>query len=280
MFLSAAEVFSDDQLLTSLKRNVPDFDVLLLYKPDTAEQMARRRERFYKNRGFPLASITVETGQGNPTLQISEGPRASLGLIQFQGNQVFSNQQLVELASLDNHFESDRLEKGLAEIRRAYRNEGYMDIEVGPVSLGVMEVEKEDHFPVPFRRRVENRARLTIPIKEGPRYYYGAVHLSEELLEAELCPPQQGQIYREEDLLQFRERVEDHFVKQNRLVKNIDVYQSVRADADLVDLSLEYQLLPQLPSVELNSKATVATRIPSTAAISRSRSKTYWIPRS
>ncbi len=238
--------FSDDQLLTSLKRDVPDFHVLLLYKPDTAEQMARRLERFYKHRGFPLASVRLEKGQGNPTLQISEGPRASLGLMQFQGNQVFPNQQLVELASLDNHFESDRLEKGFAEIRRAYRNEGYMDIEVGPVSLGVMEVEKEDHFPVPFRRRVENRARLTIPIKEGPRYYYGAVHLPEELLEAELRPPQQGQIYREEDLLQFRERVEDHFVKQNRLVKNIDVYQSVRADADLVDLSLQYQLLPQL----------------------------------
>ena len=159
------------------------------HKPDTAEQMARRLERFYKHRGFPLASVRVEKGQGNPTLQISEGPRASLGFIQFQGNQVFSNQQLVELASLDDHFESDRLEKGLAEIRRAYRNKGYVDVEVGPVDLGVMEVEKEDHFPVPFRRRVENRVRLTIPIKEGPRYYYGAVHLPEELLEAELLPP-------------------------------------------------------------------------------------------
>ncbi len=238
--------FSDDQLLTSLKRNVSNFDVLLLYKPDTAEQMARRLERFYKHRGFPLASVRVEKGQGNPTLQISEGPRASLGFIQFQGNQVFSNQQLVELASLDDHFESDRLEKGLAEIRRAYRNKGYVDVEVGPVDLGVMEVEKEDHFPVPFRRRVENRVRLTIPIKEGPRYYYGAVHLPEELLEAELLPPQQGQVYREEDLLLFRERVEDYFVRQNRLVKNIDVYQSVRADVALVDLSLQYQPLPQL----------------------------------
>ncbi len=238
--------FSADQLLTSLKRNVSDFDVLFLYKPETAEQMARRLEEFYKHRGYPLASVRVEKGPGNPTLQISEGPQASLGFVRFQGNQVFSNQQLVELASLDDHFETDRLEQGLAEIRRAYRNEGYLDIEVGPVSLEVMEVEKEDHFPVPFRRRVENRARLTIPVKEGTKYHYGAVRLPEELLEADLPSPQQGEIYREEDLLQFRERVEDHFVKQNRLVKNIDVYQSVRADADLVDLSLQYQLLPQL----------------------------------
>jgi len=238
--------FADDQLLTSLKRNVSDFNLLSLYKPDTAEQMAQSLERFYKNKGFPLANVVVEKGQGNPTFNISEGPQASLGLVQFDGNQVFSNQQLVELASLDNRFESDEVERGLAEIRRAYRSEGYAGVEVGPVHMEVMEVEKKDHFPVPFSRQVANQVRLTMPIKEGPKYYYGAVYLPKELLDAELRPPERGEVYREEDLLLFRERVENHFLKENRLVEKIDIYQNIRADADLVDLSLQYQLLPQV----------------------------------
>jgi len=244
--LAGNQSFSDDQLLTSLKRNVSDFNLLLLYKPDTAEHMARSLELFYKNRGFPLANVVVEKGQGNPTLQIAEGPRASLGLVQFQGNHLFSNQQLLEAASLDNYFESDEVENGLAEIRRVYRNEGYAGVEVGPVLMKVVEVEKKDHFPVPFSRQVVNRARLTIPVTEGPRYYYGAVYLPKELLDAELRPPERGEVYREEELLLFRQRVENHFLKQNRLVEKIDVYQNIRADAGLVDLSLQYQLLPQV----------------------------------
>lgn len=238
--------FSDDQLVTSLKRNIPDFSLLSLYKPDTAEQMARSVERFYKQQGFPLANVLVEKGQGNPILKISEGPRASLGLVQFEGNHLFSDQQLLESASLDDYFESDEMEKGLAEIRRAYRNEGYAGVEVGPVVMKVVEVEKKDHFPVPFNRQITKRARLTIPIKEGPRYHYGAVYLPQDVLDAELNPPEKGQLYREEDLLLFRERVENHFLERNRLVETINVYQNLRADADLVDLSLQYQLLPPL----------------------------------
>ena len=244
--LAGNQSFSDDQLLTSLRRNVSDFNLLLLYKPDTAEHMARSLELFYKKRGFPLANVVVEKGQGNPTLQIAEGPRASLGLVQFQGNHLFSNQQLLESASLDNYFESDEVEKGLAEIRRVYRNEGYAGVEVGPVLMKIVEVEKKDHFPVPFSRQVANRDRLTIPVTEGPRYYYGAVYLPKELLDAELRPPERGEVYREEELLLFRQRVENHFLKQNRLVEKIDVYQNIRADAGLVDLSLQYQLLPQV----------------------------------
>lgn len=237
---------SDDQLVTSLKRNISDFNLSLLYKPDTAEHMAQSLERFYKQQGFPLASVVVEKGQGNPTLQISEGPRAFLGLVQFRGNHLFSNQQLLESASLDDYFESDEVENGLAEIRRAYRDEGYASVEVGPVRMEIVEVEKKDHFPVPFSLQVANQVRLTLPIKEGPKYYYGAVYLPKELLDAELRPPERGEVYREQELLLFRERVENHFLKQNRLVEKIDLYQNIRADADLVDLSLQYQLLPQL----------------------------------
>ncbi len=195
---------SDDQLLTSLKRNISEFNLLLLYKPGTAERMAQSLERIYKQQGFPLASVVVEKGQGNPTLRISEGPRASLGLVQFQGNHLFSNQHLLESASLDDYFESDEVEKGLGKIRRVYRDEGYASVEVGPVLMEIVEVEKKDHFPVPFSRQVANQVRLTIPIKEGPKYYYGAVYLPKELLDAELRPPERGEVYREQDLLLFR----------------------------------------------------------------------------
>lgn len=238
--------FSNDRLYAHLAEKDLDLSLAGGWKTEQRQRAARLLKQFYRDRGFPLAEVRLQIREKDFVFEILEGPKARLGWVEFTGNQALSSEQLRELSKFNDYLDFDHLEKSLEEIRSAYRNAGYVRATVEAPRIDVLEVRSDDHFPVPFRERIENRIRLTIPVEEGPQYSYGKISLPPDLINLQLSPPGAGVVYNESELLSFRDRVVQHFKEQGRLLKDFRIYQRIDDILEQVHLDVQYELLPPL----------------------------------
>lgn len=142
---------------------------------------AKRVEREYADRFFPDAEVSWEMmplgdGQVDVTLRVSEGRRARLRRIHFIGNTEFSDRALrrkmkqkrfnpfnpIAWLSGAGKVEPDVLAADLERIRAAYREAGYLDVQVNTE---------------PLRRLGKTRRALDVRVDEGLQYRVGNVRV-------------------------------------------------------------------------------------------------------
>jgi len=143
--------------------------------------------QFLHLQGFPLARVTV-TRQDIPTnavnlaLTVEEGPRARIGRIEFEGNTIFSDEELrdaLELTSESSFWSKirgrdlyleDRLEYDLrANVLPKYQARGYIFARTEKPRVELVEA-KTGGLPGIRQERLEYR--ITVRVIEGEQYRF------------------------------------------------------------------------------------------------------------
>jgi outer membrane protein insertion porin family len=180
--ISGAKEFSVDQLRAALRGiGLADGRIFDKAQLDRAEQEIKRQ---YINRGRYAAQVQttvtpLERNRVGVSFQISEGDVARIRQINFVGNKVFSESQLLGLMvqrtpgwltwySKHDQYSRDRLSADLETIRSFYQNRGYLEFNVESTQVQI----------TPDRRDIF----VTINISEGERYTVSDVRFAGELL--------------------------------------------------------------------------------------------------
>jgi len=141
-----------------------------------------RITELYKNKNFHNIKVEYKIYEGKDNqadleFVLDEGEKFTIGKIQFEGNQAFSDKQLrKEMATAEKNIFSwitsagdlkeDKLEQDVALLSSFYKNHGYMQVRVGE----------------PLIKFEGNQIEITIKIDEGPQFKIGAVDMTGDLL--------------------------------------------------------------------------------------------------
>jgi outer membrane protein assembly complex protein YaeT len=168
--IRGATAFKEDELRTVLKEQIAtihDFGLTAARADDAAFFL----ELFYRKHGYAKVDVhySIEAGS-RLILDVSEGPQAILGTVNFVGNDHVPAEKLFEYVVGPTRERYSRLQKelpfvatdvqeGVDLLRRYYIGEGFLDAEVDAPQY---------HFS-------ENGARVdvTIPVHEGRQYFFG-----------------------------------------------------------------------------------------------------------
>jgi len=186
--ITGAREFSGDQLKTALRGiGLADGRIFDKAQLERAEQEIKRQ---YINRGRYGAQVQttvtpLERNRVGISFQITEGDVARIRQINFVGNKVFSERELLRLMvqrtpglltwySKQDQYSRERLSADLDTVRSFYQNRGYLEFNIDSTQVQI----------TPDRRDIF----LTINVTEGPRYTVSDVRFAGELLlpEAEL----------------------------------------------------------------------------------------------
>ncbi len=144
----------------------------------------------YKAEGFRSATVeaqleTVSPAQRRVVFNIDEGDKMKIESISFTGNTVFGQQKLrlamtkTKTAHWWRFFDSKSTynqasyDEDVESIRKVYQNAGYKDVVVKDAILTTFVVNPKEKRP----DKIKRRARLTIPIVEGDRWYFGKLNV-------------------------------------------------------------------------------------------------------
>ncbi|MCE2948395.1 MAG: outer membrane protein assembly factor BamA [bacterium] len=180
--ISGAKEFSVDQLRAALRGvGLADGRIFDKAQLERAEQEIKRQ---YINRGRYAAQVQttvtpLERNRVGVSFQISEGDVARIRQINFVGNKVFSESQLLGLMvqrtpgwltwySKHDQYSRERLSADLETIRSFYQNRGYLEFNIESTQVQI----------TPDRRDIF----ITINVTEGERYTVSDVRFAGELL--------------------------------------------------------------------------------------------------
>lgn len=146
-----------------------------IYNEKMIEDGAKSLIEELKKRGYLSAKlIAIKTDEVNPeTLDvrifISEGVQTTIQAIDFTGNRVFKEDELKVFVGLheDQPLSLARLEAGLENLKREYRNRGYLDVRiVNENEGGLVNYSERNQF-----------AFLNIEIEEGDQTLYSGLRV-------------------------------------------------------------------------------------------------------
>ncbi len=169
---------------------VIDIKPYTIVNEEALHENAEKIKALYEGKGYMDTTVVpvlkrVSDAAADVTFKITEGKRVHIKSIKFQGNHVFSDNQLKKLMettekmpiwkpSLRNilsFFKGDTavlkwdaLDRDLGRIDAYYHNHGYVDVKVGQPT-----VQRRGHW-----------LYITIPIKEGSRYGVGKVDIKQD----------------------------------------------------------------------------------------------------
>ena len=134
------EAFTEPQLQAIFFKSAADRIQARIYNEKLVDEAAQAMIDELKRRGFLSAKvIAIKTEDGdsnkevNVRLFINEGLQTRIQAIEFHGQQVFTNDQLISFLGLK---EGDplslvQLEDGIDRVKRQYQNLGYLDMKIG-----------------------------------------------------------------------------------------------------------------------------------------------------
>ncbi len=171
-------------------RDAIDLKPYTIINEKTLHENAEKIKALYEGKGYMDATVVASVKRisdeaADVTFKITEGEKTHIKSIKFEGNHVFSDNELKKLMettekepiwtpSLRNilsFFKGDTsvlkwdaLDRDLGRIGSYYRNHGYVDVKVGQ----------------PTVRRKDSWLYITIPVKEGSRYGVGKVDIKQD----------------------------------------------------------------------------------------------------
>ena len=166
------QAFAEEDLRSALKEEITTIDNFGL-SPARADDLAFFLEVFYRKHGYADVNVhyAIES-QDRLRLDITEGPRFTVGTVIFDGNAREPSDKLFEYMVGPTRERYSKLEKNLPFVaadmqeganlvRRLYVAEGFLDALVDP--------------PRYTFHRETNRVDVVLPIHEGRQYFFGSV---------------------------------------------------------------------------------------------------------
>jgi outer membrane protein insertion porin family len=180
-------------------------------------------ERFYSDKGFPLAQINQELQPGDDGMarlvfHINEGGRMYIEDIKFEGNEFYSNRKLRgQIESKKRSFltswitgsgklNREQLNNDSQVLEQFYNNNGFLQARVGEPDVRTS--EDGEGFVITF------------PIVEGPRFMVGEVSIEGDILEDDNL----------EDLLDLVEVRDEKWFNRELLQKDVNRIKNYYAD--------------------------------------------------
>ena len=169
------QAFDEKQLRSALKEQITTIEDLGL-SPARADDLAFFLEVFYRKHGYADVNVhyAIES-QNRLRLDITEGPRMTLGTVTFDGNTREPAEKLFDYVVGPTRERYSKLEKklpfvaadiqeGTNLVHRFYVADGFLDAVVDPPRYT-------------FRREI-NQVDVVIPIHEGQQYFFGSLSFS------------------------------------------------------------------------------------------------------
>lgn len=201
---------------------------------------------FYQKRGFTQVKIDYsidrdpETGFGEVTFTIDEGPKVKVKKVEFDGNVLEKDKKLRKQMKTrpwgwfswltgTGKLDETQFEEDLIKVRDYYRNEGFLDIEI-----------LEDQIEYDYSRK--KRLDITIPVIEGRQYQIGKIEITNnELFPSELLVQgieiKTGDVFSPEEIDKAREALSDFYGSVGYLDARIDVQRVPNLDTGAIDLN-------------------------------------------
>ncbi|MGZ4967097.1 MAG: BamA/OMP85 family outer membrane protein [Chthoniobacterales bacterium] len=166
-----AKSFKEKELLTQLKDQIASIEELGLTAA-RADDAAFFLELFYRKNGFSKVDVKYSMPGGNRLrLDIDEGPRVTIGNVEFVGNATLPSDKLFEYfvgPTRERYSKAEKklpyvksdLDEGVDLVRRLYLSEGFLNVLVQAPNV---------------RERDESIVDTTVAIVEGRRYSFGDV---------------------------------------------------------------------------------------------------------
>jgi len=169
------QAFDEKQLRSALKEQITTIEDFGL-SPARADDLAFFLEVFYRKHGYADVNVhyAIES-QNRLRLDITEGPRMTLGTVTFDGNTREPAEKLFDYVVGPTRERYSKLEKklpfvaadiqeGTNLVHRFYVADGFLDAVVDPPRYT-------------FRREI-NQVDVVIPIHEGQQYFFGSLSFS------------------------------------------------------------------------------------------------------
>jgi len=169
------QAFDEKQLRSALKEEITTIEDFGL-SPARADDLAFFLEVFYRKHGYADVNVhyAIES-QNRLRLDITEGPRMTLGTVTFDGNTREPAEKLFDYVVGPTRERYSKLEKklpfvaadiqeGTNLVHRFYVADGFLDAVVDPPRYT-------------FRREI-NQVDVVIPIHEGQQYFFGSLSFS------------------------------------------------------------------------------------------------------
>lgn len=167
--------FKEKDLRSAVKEQLATIDQFGL-SPARADDLAFFLEVFYRKHGYSKVSVRYAIESGNRLrLEINEGPLQTLGTVNFQGNLHEQTQRLFEYVVGPTRERYSKLQRklpfvsadvteGVDLLHRFYVAEGFLDVAIESPTFTY-------HDDI-------NQVDVTIPIHEGPQYFFGNITFS------------------------------------------------------------------------------------------------------
>jgi outer membrane protein insertion porin family len=166
------QAFDEKALRSALKEQITTIDNFGL-SPARADDLAFFLEVFYRKHGYADVNVHYAIESENRLrLDITEGPRFTIGTVIFDGNAREPSDELFEFMVGPTRERYSKLEKklpfvaadmqqGANLVERLYVAEGFLDAVVNP--------------PLYTFHRETNQVDVVLPIHEGRQYFFGSV---------------------------------------------------------------------------------------------------------
>ncbi len=162
-------------------------------------------------------------------------PSMPIASVRFEGNEKIDARQLKSLLWMSREgeiFVAENLEADLLRVEKAYQDQGFLRVQVGPP-----EIEIQTH---------ENRKTVLvrIPVSEGSVYRVGEVAIKNaQVISAEafmqMCPLKKGEAYSRTKAMQWQAKIEDTYRSMGYIKYRGIARENLNEIQKVVDLSLE-----------------------------------------
>src|SRR5579864_230063 len=177
------------EVLDRFKERKVGLSVESQYDPNKVQRAAVVLKEYLAERGRQFATVDPEIRQIPPSslevfFNVNEGPKVKVGIIDIQGNKVFSD-RIVIRAMKNLHplgiphsiffeslfaktFDSSKLEEDKERIRQFYQDKGYFTARVLDHKVTLRDVGGQGmHIPLFKPNKPGKRADIVIPVEEG-----------------------------------------------------------------------------------------------------------------
>ena len=200
---------------------------------------------YYQKKGYTQVRVDYsidrdpETGFGEVTFTIDEGPKVKVSKVTFQGNLLEKNRRLVKQMKTrpwnwiswltgSGKLDEVQFEEDLIKVKDYYREEGYLDVEI-----------YEDQIQYDYSRK--GKLEIKIPINEGRQYLLGDISVSgNELFPSELLVAgielRKDDVFSPEEVDKAREAFTDFYGSIGYLDSRVDVQRIPNLETGAIDL--------------------------------------------
>jgi outer membrane protein assembly factor BamA len=244
--IAGNQTFVTDQLAEYLEDKGVSLASPAVWRTDERKRASRLLRTYYRDRGFPFVCIELKESQEGFRFLIGEGPRARLRKVRFVGNSALPDSELEKHFGVGEWFNEGQNVGALTRLRGVYRNRGFARASLRQQYLSALDYRDSAIPGLPFFERSRNGVFLEIAISEGPEYRIGRVSCPLELIAGGLALPEQGDLYREHDLVTLQDEIGRYYSQQGSLLKSLRILRNFGHRDARVDLTVLAEIYPDL----------------------------------